>query len=244
MTSRKDGLATAASISAAMLLGKRDWTVDDLESLPEDLRYELIEGRLTLLSPTGIHQYISMRVVFAPQVGCPDDLLAVPSISLKVNCRNELCPDVVVISEKLAGVSSFPIESAVSVAEVLSPGSAVNDLHVKPKVYAVAGLPSYWVVDPFHDAGVVLAESRFEGGGQHALVTRLLQSSVRTCRFPSRWTSRRRPPGNARRWTMRLGESGENVLLAPCVCRPVLRLARKTTSTDSRVDDLVMGRVV
>jgi hypothetical protein len=35
---------------------RQDWTVDDLASLPEDLRYELIDGRLILPSPTAIHQ--------------------------------------------------------------------------------------------------------------------------------------------------------------------------------------------
>src|SRR4051812_18933884 len=33
---------------------EREWTVDDLASLPEDLRYELIDGRLVLPSPTVI----------------------------------------------------------------------------------------------------------------------------------------------------------------------------------------------
>ena len=42
--------------AALNLPDKQEWTVDDLASLPKDLRYELVDGRLILPSPTAIHQ--------------------------------------------------------------------------------------------------------------------------------------------------------------------------------------------
>ncbi len=43
---------TAALHLPDLLRDKQDWTVDDLASLPDDLHYELIDGRLLLPSPT------------------------------------------------------------------------------------------------------------------------------------------------------------------------------------------------
>lgn len=75
--------------AALNLPDKQDWTVDDLASLPKDLRYELIDGRLILPSPTAIHQDIGVRVLMALEANCPPDLMVVLDLSLKVDYRNE-----------------------------------------------------------------------------------------------------------------------------------------------------------
>jgi Uma2 family endonuclease len=153
------------------LVDKQDWTVDDLASLPKDLRYELIDGRLILPSPTGIHQDICYEVIAALKVNCPRTLRPYSDLSLRVDRRNEPRPDVVVIERKYGNVSPAPIGSALLGVEVISPDSNIRDLHTKPKVYAKAGLPSYWVIDPFHEDGVVLAEFRLDADGQYQLLT-------------------------------------------------------------------------
>jgi hypothetical protein len=53
---------TAALKLPSLLDEKQDWTVDDLASLPKDLRYELIDGRLILPSPTYFHQEICYQL--------------------------------------------------------------------------------------------------------------------------------------------------------------------------------------
>src|SRR4051794_33832490 len=102
-----------AALSLSEIQDKHDWTVDDLASLPKDLRYELIDGRLVLPSPTGIHQFIGVEIVLALRAGCPPDLMPVVDLSLKVDYRNEPRPDVVVIDRKRANSSPVPVESAV-----------------------------------------------------------------------------------------------------------------------------------
>jgi hypothetical protein len=52
-------------------MAERDHTVDDLESLPEEARYELVDGELIPLDPTTLHQLIVIRAVEALRVGCP-----------------------------------------------------------------------------------------------------------------------------------------------------------------------------
>ena len=53
----------AETDAVAHLLGRDDLTVDDIADLPEDLRYELIDGRL-VLTPLAVpvHQLIGKRV--------------------------------------------------------------------------------------------------------------------------------------------------------------------------------------
>jgi Uma2 family endonuclease len=150
---------------------RSEWTVDDLASLPRDLLFELIDGRLILPSPTGIHQEIGIDIVVALRVNCPRSLMTVTDLSLRVDPRNEPRPDVVVLARKNGAVSPAPIESAVLVVEIISPDSNIRDLHTKPKIYASAGVPNYWVIDPFHDNGILLAEFRLGDNGQYSLLT-------------------------------------------------------------------------
>jgi Uma2 family endonuclease len=166
------------------LVDKQEWTVDDLASLPKDLRYELIDGRLILPSPTDIHNQIGLEVILALRVNCPRTLSATYEMSLKVNPRNEPRPDVVVFERKYGAVSPVPVSAALLAVEIISPDSNVRDLHTKPKVYAKAGLPSYWVIDPFHDAGIVLAEFRLGDAGQYELLTETAKVFTTDVPFP------------------------------------------------------------
>ncbi len=161
---------TAAS-SMHELRDKQDWTVDDLASLPKDLRYELIDGRLILPSPTPLHQDIGVRVLMALEVNCPPDLMVVTDLSLKINHHNEPRPDVVVIGLRNAAHSPVPVKDAVLAVEVVSPDSHFRDLYAKTKVYAGAGIGSYWVIDPLFPAGIVLSEYRRGPVGSYELVT-------------------------------------------------------------------------
>ncbi|HEV8566166.1 MAG TPA: Uma2 family endonuclease [Actinoplanes sp.] len=144
--------------AALNLPDKQDWTVDDLASLPKDLRYELIDGRLILPSPTAIHQDIGVRVLMALEANCPRDLMVVLDLSLKVDYRNEPRPDVVVIKRSRANVSPVPVGDAILAVEVLSPDWHFRDMYAKAKVYAAAEVAHYWVIDPLDQHGIVLTE--------------------------------------------------------------------------------------
>ncbi|GIF18575.1 Uma2 family endonuclease [Actinoplanes tereljensis] len=162
---------TAALKLPSLLDEKQDWTVDDLASLPKDLRYELIDGRLILPSPTMFHQDVCVQLSNMLSLNCPPGHRAVIDVSLAIDRRNEPRPDVVVRRMARGLRSPVPIEGALLVVEVVSPTSQARDARAKAKVYAAAGVPSYWVVDPTAGGDVLLTEFRIGDDGRYERVT-------------------------------------------------------------------------
>ncbi len=131
------------------LLERRDLTVEDVAGLPEDLRYELIDGRLVLTphaKPT--HQMISKNVGFAIDQHCPEEFVLNIEQAILVAPRTELRPDVVVLSEDAPDTSPVPAGDILIVVEVISPSSQRFDREDKLKLYSDAGIPFYWILDP------------------------------------------------------------------------------------------------
>lgn len=150
---------------------REDWTVDDLGQLPKDLPYELINGRLVVPSPTALHQDICVEVLLALRVNCPSEFLATIDLSMEIDRRNEPRPDVVVIRREHVNRSPVPVDDAILAVEVISPTSTVRDLYDKSKVYARAGIPTYWVVDPLPER-MTLTEHRLGPNGEYEVTAR------------------------------------------------------------------------
>jgi Uma2 family endonuclease len=130
----------------------RVWTVNDVAKLPEDLHYELIDGRLILSpSPLPFHQFLGLELGFALRAHCPDDILVTVDQSVRIDYCNEPRPDVALIREE--GVGRTPVLSAdvLLAAEILSPDSINRDREAKLKTYAYGGIPYYWIIDPMAD---------------------------------------------------------------------------------------------
>ncbi|XVV11551.1 Uma2 family endonuclease [Actinoplanes sp. CA-131856] len=137
---------------ADRLIGRDDLTVDDIADLPEDLRYELIEGRL-VLSPHAktTHQLLSKRIGDAIEANCPDEFMINIEQAILIGRRTELRPDVVLLREEAGDCSPVVPEDVLLVVEVISASSKSTDRELKLKEYAAAGIPSYWIVDPLAD---------------------------------------------------------------------------------------------
>jgi Uma2 family endonuclease len=130
---------------------RQDWTVDDLGTLPKDLPYELINGRLIVPSPTALRQDLCVRILLALEVNCPPEYVVSLDLSMEIDRRNEPRPDVVVIRPDHVNRSPVPVRDAILAVEVISPTSIFRDMYDKARVYARSGVPTYWVVDPLHD---------------------------------------------------------------------------------------------
>ncbi|MGW4497299.1 Uma2 family endonuclease [Micromonospora sp. NPDC004336] len=155
---------------APILPERSEWTVDDLGDLPKDLPYELVNGRLIVPSPTAVHQDLCVELLLALRVNCPADYLVSIDLSMRIDRRNEPRPDVVAIRREHADRSPVPVEDALLAVEVLSPTSTFRDLYDKAKVYAHAGVRTYWVVDPLHER-MTLTEYALGPTGEYEAVT-------------------------------------------------------------------------
>lgn len=152
-------------MTAALNLPDRtEWTVEDLAELPADLPYELVNGRLIVPSPTALHQDLCVRVLLALEANCPPEYFLSIDQSLRVNRRNEPRPDVLAMRIEHANRSPVPVEDALLAVEIISPDSTFRDMYEKAHVYAAAGVPTYWVIDPLHEritlTELLLAPSR------------------------------------------------------------------------------------
>jgi Uma2 family endonuclease len=129
---------------------ERDWTVDDLDALPDDgLQYELLDGLLLVTpAPIVVHQRALTRLLVQLVGMCPPELEVFPApLDWRPDRRTSLQPDVLVARKDELGIKNLtgPLVLAV---EVLSPSTRRKDLVLKRSKYEDAGVESYWVVDP------------------------------------------------------------------------------------------------
>ncbi|WP_284302959.1 Uma2 family endonuclease [Mobilicoccus caccae] len=133
---------------------RHTWTVDDLDTMPDDgNRYELLDGLLVVTpAPSRRHQRISMRLGSALHALCPAGLevLAAP-FDVRLAPDTSLQPDVLVASMDELTERGLPTAPLLAV-EILSPSTRLYDLNLKKARYEEAGCASYWVVDPGTDA--------------------------------------------------------------------------------------------
>jgi len=126
-----------------------DWTIGDLERLPDDgLRYELLDGTLLVSpAPTRIHQRAAFELGHILRRFCPEGLEVVAApLDWQPDDRTSLQPDVMVLADR--DLATAPADSTMLVVEVLSPSSRRKDAVYKLSKYQDEGVPSYWIVDP------------------------------------------------------------------------------------------------
>src|SRR5258708_20924551 len=83
-----------------------DWTVDDLDTLPDDgLRYELFDGVLVVSpAPVPIHQRVVVELSFLLRHACPDHLeVFVAPLDFRPTRRRSFQPDVLIARRASVG---------------------------------------------------------------------------------------------------------------------------------------------
>jgi len=136
----------------AMTVMPRDateWTVDDLDLLPEDgLRYELLDGTLLVSpAPTRRHQRATFRLGILLTTACPLDMeVLIAPLDWRPDSRTSLQPDVLVLADR--DLEATAADSMILAVEVLSPSTRRKDAVYKRSKYEDSGIASYWIVDP------------------------------------------------------------------------------------------------
>lgn len=139
-----------------------EYTVEDYRNLPDDERYELIDGYLIKMdAPTFLHQRIAGEVYrqianfIMDNGGNCQPLIAPIDIQLDCDNRTMVQPDVAILchNDKVRrwGVYGCPD----FVLEVISPSTKKKDYTKKMYKYMNAGVREYWIVDPYQKVLII-----------------------------------------------------------------------------------------
>jgi Uma2 family endonuclease len=126
----------------------------DYLQLPEDKRYEILDGELCMVPAPNIrHQTIGLKLKLALYRHVENGKLGLvldAPCDVLLSQENVVQPDVIFVSkERLQIVGEANISGPPDlVIEILSPGTRSRDLEIKWKLYARFGVREYWIVDP------------------------------------------------------------------------------------------------
>lgn len=138
-----------------MLKTKRPFTYEDYTKLPDEKRYELIEGELFMVpSPDFYHQSTLRNLGFLLWKFVKENSLGLvfyAPFDVVLTGYDVLQPDIIFVSNERRKivVTEENIKGAPDlVMEILSPGTRERDILVKKGLYARHGIREYWIVDP------------------------------------------------------------------------------------------------
>lgn len=128
------------------------YTVDDLFTLPDlPPHTELIDGSLVFVSPQrDFHSTMIDLLVTGLRRTVPKELKVRREMTVVLDRRNGPEPDVSVVrAEAVTGpeLTRFEAKDVLLAVEVVSPDSEARDRDAKPRKYAAAGIPYFWLVE-------------------------------------------------------------------------------------------------
>ena len=138
-----------------LLRNDREYTIDDIYSLPDGVRAELIDGQIFFLAtPMRIHQKIAGEMYYAvahyikSHHGTCEVYIPPFGVHLNGDESIYLEPDLTVVcdSDKLKDLGCYGAPDWV--VEVLSPSTRKKDMGIKLFKYRSAGVKEYWIIDP------------------------------------------------------------------------------------------------
>jgi Uma2 family endonuclease len=143
----------------------REWTVADLDGLPDDgLQYELLDGMLLVSpAPVPLHQRAVLKLSRLLDDACPPSMeVFIAPLDWQPDLSTSLQPDILVVRNEDVGRKNIT-KPLVLAVEILSPSTRRKDLLLKRSKYEEAGVGSYWTVDPDRPSCTVfeLAQGRY-----------------------------------------------------------------------------------
>jgi Uma2 family endonuclease len=128
------------------------YTVDDLFNLPDlPPHTELIDGSLVFVSPQRIFHTLAMYLLEAGlRRTVLDEFRVRREMTVVLGPRNAPEPDLLVVraqAEQSEEQTRYDAADVVLAVEVVSPDSEDRDRDAKPRKYAAAGIPHFWLVE-------------------------------------------------------------------------------------------------
>ena len=142
--------------AAAYASKDRLYTIKDIEALPEDVRAELIDGKIYYMNPpVRIHQHIIVKMLvtisnyISDQNGSCEVYPSPFGVYLSGETGRDLLePDLVVICNPDCLHDKGCMGAPDWVMEVISPSTKSRDYAIKLFKYRTAGVKEYWIVNP------------------------------------------------------------------------------------------------
>ena len=136
------------------LSNDRSYTVEYLDTLPESVRAEVIDGRLFYMAaPTKTHQRLLVFLGFEIERYIRDhegscELIMAPfGVRLDQDEKTKVEPDLIVVCKKEILTEKECNGAPDFIAEILSPSSKNKDCTLKLRKYQDAGVREYWILD-------------------------------------------------------------------------------------------------
>ena len=130
------------------------WTYERYYALDDEQRYEVINGELLMVPGPGTFHQSIVGALFIRLTRHAEESGAgtvfVSPLDVVLDDINVVQPDVLFIrNDHLEIIDPRAIRGVPDlVVEILSPGTRRRDRMVKAQLYARAGVPEYWIVDP------------------------------------------------------------------------------------------------
>lgn len=132
-----------------------EYTREDYELLPDDIRVELIDGVIyTMAAPTSAHQLIAgfiygklLSHVLEKKGNC---MPMISPLDVQIDCDDKTMvqPDVIIVCDRDKIINRCVYGAPDFVVEVLSKSSKRRDSVIKLHKYMSAGVREYWMIDP------------------------------------------------------------------------------------------------
>ena len=153
----KDTFSSTVHETVAPYLTKRqgEYTIEDCDKLPEDVRTELIDGVIYYMSaPTILHQAIGGYVYsqlfnhIRRKSGSCLPVISPVDVELDKDNKTRVQPDVLIVCDRSKVIQRCVYGAPDFVLEVLSPSTRKKDMIIKLNKYQNAGVREYWMIDP------------------------------------------------------------------------------------------------
>ena len=152
------------SDSMPSLVQEKLYTIDDIYSLPDGERAELIDGQIYMMAPPNRKHQTIARELFSSinsyiklKDGSCEPFFAPFAVFLNKDDTNYVEPDISVICDKSKLTDKGCSGAPDWIIEIVSPGSRRMDYFTKLFKYRAAGVREYWIVD--HEKNRILVYS-------------------------------------------------------------------------------------
>ena len=144
------------------MTGRNDWTADDGASLPEDLWYELWDGKLVLSEGARAEHWICAELTRILRRQCPETMMA-----KYTSAYFSYAPDIVVARREHAHEGHVDLDRVLLAVNVLPARPHFTTEFGKVSEYASVGIPHLWIVGPSRRDDVELIHYRLGASGRY-----------------------------------------------------------------------------